>query len=383
MRGSIYKRGDSYRLAVSLGKDPETGKYKQHFETVRGNRKQAEQRLNQLIHEIDKGSFVEPGKITTSEYLKQWLHDYCQPNLAMRSTEEYEYIVNKYLIPVLGRIPLKDLKPSHIQRLCTERLEKGTTRTALYCYATLHKALNCAVKLGIASRNAADGVERPKPKPREMQTLSENDVARFLKALKDNEYFSLFYCSLFTGLRRSELLALKWIDVDLPLAQLSVRRTIHTLRNGKVIYGEPKTAKSRRLVSLSPSTCRVLAEHRAKQVELRRSLGLQPLSEDSLVFSHWDGSPLLPDTVSHTFMNLARKCGLNNIRLHDLRHSHASLLLKQNTHPKIVSERLGHANTLITLDLYSHVTPGLQQAAAKRFDSIIDTHADYEAVKTK
>jgi len=139
----------------------------------------------------------------------------------------------------------------------------------------------------------------------------------------------------------------------------------------RITFKEPKTSKSRRLVSLSPSTAITLREHRAKQNELRQSLGYPTLSDNDLVFSHYNGSPLLPNSVTHAWIKLVRHCGLNGIRLHDARHTHASLLLKQGVHPKIVQERLGHGSIQITLDTYSHITPGLQQAAANKFDEIV------------
>ncbi len=139
----------------------------------------------------------------------------------------------------------------------------------------------------------------------------------------------------------------------------------------RISFKEPKTAKSRRRIDLSPSTSIMLREHKAKQAELRRSLGYLTLSDNDLVFSHYDGSPLLPNSVTHAWTKLARRCGLHGIRLHDARHTHASLLLKQGVHPKIVQERLGHGSIQITLDTYSHVAPGLQKAAANKFDDML------------
>ena len=181
-------------------------------------------------------------------------------------------------------------------------------------------------------------------------------------------------------MRRSELLALRWSDIDLELCQIYVNRSMQYIRGddkkNRIIFREPKTAKSRRLIALSPSTVIALREHRAKDTDLRQSLGYYPPSDDDLVFSHYDGSPLLPSSVTHAWIKLVRRCGLHGIRLHDARHTHASLLLKQGVHPKIVQERLGHGSIQITLDTYSHVAPGLQQAAAKKFDDIILLKAD-------
>jgi len=176
-------------------------------------------------------------------------------------------------------------------------------------------------------------------------------------------------------MRRSELLALRWCNVDLLLCQLSVTQSMQYLHNvapqDRITFKEPKTAKSRRLIALSPSNAIVLREHLEAQQKMRQSLGLQPLTDSDLVFAHYDGSPLLPDSITHAWMKLVRRCGLKGVRLHDARHTHASLLLKQGVHPKIVQERLGHSGIAITLDLYSHVAPGLQQAAASKFDDIL------------
>jgi integrase len=200
-----------------------------------------------------------------------------------------------------------------------------------------------------------------------MQTWGEDDIIRFLEATKDSPYYALFYTALFTGMRRSELLALSWRDVDFIFSQVYVSRSLHVLKGGKVVFKSPKTPSGRRTVALPPSAILTLKEHKEKQEAMRAMLGI-PLTDDDLVFSHLDGKPLLPNTVTHAWIKLVRRTGLKGIRLHDARHTHASLMLKQGIHPKIVQERLGHSSIQITLDTYSHVAPGLQQAAATRFD---------------
>jgi len=184
---------------------------------------------------------------------------------------------------------------------------------------------------------------------------------------ENSPYYVLFYTALFTGMRRSELLALRWQDVDFIFSQVYVSRSLHVLKDGKVVFKSPKTASGRRTVALPPSAILLLKEHKEKQALDRAMLGI-PLKDDDLVFSHLEGKPLLPNTVTHAWIKLVRRTGLKGIRLHDARHTHASLMLKQGTHPKIVQERLGHASIQITLDTYSHVAPGLQEAAATRFD---------------
>ena len=181
-------------------------------------------------------------------------------------------------------------------------------------------------------------------------------------------------------MRRSELLALRWRDVDLLLCQAHITRTIHHLRNGEFFFRVPKSAKGRRMVSLPPSVALLLQEHRDKQEAQQAMLDIPP-KDDDLVFSDLGGTPLLPDTVTHAWIKLVRRIGLQGIRLHDARHTHASLMLKQGVHPKIVQERLGHASIQITLDTYSHVAPGLQEAAATGFDKMVSPKREKVAVE--
>ena len=223
------------------------------------------------------------------------------------------------------------------------------------------------MKWGLVGRNMAQAVAPPRPHKTEIRTLDPTGLYTLLEAAKDTPYYTLFLLAAHTGMRRSELLGLRWKDVDLDMATLSVTQVMHRLKGGRVVYDEPKTANSRRLVALTPASVLALRAHSERQEAHRALLGIA-LSEDSLVFSYPDGSPPVPDRVTWAFATLVRKLGLGHIRFHDLRHTHATLMLRQGVHPKIVSERLGHSTVSITLDTYSHVTPGLQEAAANGFE---------------
>ena len=382
MRGHIRKRGkNSYSLAISLGKDPTTGKYKQQWVSVKGTKKDAEKRLSELLHQLDNGTFMKPGKTTLGEFLERWLAEYARGNLSPRGFERYESIVRVYLIPTLGNIPLTQVKPEHIQKHYSAMQNKGLSAlTVRYHHTVIHKALQTAIKWGLVTRNVADGVDVPRARHNEMQTWDEDDVAHFLEVAKDNPYYALFYTALFTGMRRSELLALRWQDIDPVFSQVYVNRSLHRLKDGSYIFAEPKSAKSRRTIALSPSVILTLKEHQEKQEAMRAMLGI-PLKDDDLVFSDVEGKPLLPNTVTHAWIKLVRRIGLKGIRLHDARHSHASLMLKAGTHPKIVQERLGHSSVTITLDTYSHVAPGLQEAAAESFDKLLNGRREDVAVE--
>ena len=355
MRGHITKRGkDSYTIVIDIGRDLETGKRKQQWVSVKGTKKEAEKKLSELLNQLDNGVYMKPGKTTLADFLDRWLKDYAYANLAPRTAEGYETIIRNHLIPKLGGIPLTKIKPEHVQRYYADMLANGrcdgkgalNPLTVRHHHMTLHNALKCAVKWGLLVRNPVDAIDAPRTTHTEMKVMSEEDLNRFLKVVKPTPYYELLLC------------------------QISVNRTMHCLRNGDIVFRPPKTAKGRRIVSLSPSTAFVLREHWETQETIRLMQGLR-LEDSDLVFSKEDGSPLIPNAITSAWLRLVKRAGLEGIRLHDARHTHASLMLKQGIHPKIVQERLGHSTIAITLDTYSHVAPGLQEAAALRFDDIL------------
>jgi integrase len=199
-----------------------------------------------------------------------------------------------------------------------------------------------------------------------MSTLSVDDVRRFLTAAKDSPYYAPFVTLLWTGARRGEVLALRWLDIDLLLGTISITRSMYVARGAKIAFEEPKSQMGRRQVAMPPSLAIVLREHHKRMEQLRG-----PLNDKDLVFTWEDGRPMLPDSVTRAFKRIARRLGLDGIHLHSSRHSHAILMLEQGINPKRVSERLGQANIGITLDIYSHIMPGIQQAAAETLDKAL------------
>jgi len=379
MKNGIRKRGNSYAIFVSLGKDPVTGKYNYHWQTVRGTKKEAEKQRTELLHELDTGTFIRPSKTTFAEYLGRWLQDYAKPNISPRGYERYAGIIKKYFIPEMGNIALTQLKPEHIQGHYSNIRSQGLKpETIKFHHAVIHKALQTAVKWGLLYRNAADGVDVPKKSHTERPTWDDFEVRQFLDTAKDSIYYALFHTALFTGMRRSELLALKWADVE--IQQIHVCRSLHHLKDRSYIFTQPKSEKSRRTIALSPSSILVLAEHKERQQAIRTMLG-ETLGKDDLVFSTPQGAPLRPNTITRAWAMQAAKAGVKPIRLHDARHTHASLMLKQGIHPKIVQERLGHATISMTLDIYSHVAPGLQEAAARSFDTLVNPEREKELIE--
>jgi integrase len=358
----------SYQVIVPY-KDNNTGEWRQLWRTTRGKR-QAQTLRTKLLSEVSKDNYSKPSKMTLETYLKESLSGL--PGLAPFTERLYECMSRVHIIPTLGSRPLTQLRAAQIQSLYSEKLKSGLApRTVQIIHTTLHKSLEAAVKAGLLTVNPCTGTVPPKSKRREMKTMQDSDLIGFLNAAKGSDYYALFHTYLYTGVRRSELLCVRWRDVDLLGMTMSINRGMEYI-HGKVTFKEPKTKSSRRLIALSPDSCVVLREYRAAQDRIRKELDIDLTTDDDLIFCHQeDGSPMLPDTVTHAWIRLVRRTGFSGIRLHDARHTHASLLLKQGVHPKIVQERLGHANIAMTLDLYSHTIPGMQKAAALAFDKAI------------
>ena len=280
-----------------------------------------------------------------------------------------------HLIPVLGSILVPALQAQYIQRYYTHALESGrrdgkgglSSSTVYKHHRVLFEALRYGVKHGILIRNPAECVDPPPPEHKAPAIPSAKDVQLILNKASDTPYFTLFYTKAYTGLRRGEILGLRWCDVNLDKATLSVVQTLQQLRNRQYIFKKPKSKRGQRHIDLSPSLAFVLWQHKIEYEQKRKLLGI-PLSPTDLVFSQPDGRPLRPNSVSRAFTDITRSLSLQGISLHSLRHAHATIMLQQNIHPKIVQERLGHSTISTTLDIYSHVVPGLQQAAAQRFD---------------
>ena len=367
-RGSIVQRGSSYRVRISYQDD--AGKRHQISKTT-SSKGRAEKLRTQILSELDKGILAKPNKLTTGAYLEQWLKGSVASTVAPSTYGSYAYITKKYLIPALGGIKLWNLRPQHLQRLYADKLQQGLSpRSVQLMHITLHKALKNAIKTGLISRNPIDLVDPPKVERHEMKTMTEEDIGRFLDTARKGDYYALFYIYLFTGIRRSEAIALRWVDVDLLGCQLSINKTMQVVNN-EVTFKSPKTPNSRRLVALSPSTCVVLRLHREAQNKIRKYKEEPPILDEDLVFCQSDGKPYLPNTISHAWIKLTKKCGLDGVRLHDARHTHATLLFKSGVSAKVIQERLGHSSVAFTMNTYAHVSPGMQKQAANQFDDAI------------
>ena len=324
-------------------------------------------KLSKALADREGGLVFDAGNLTVGEYLDRWLKDSVRGTVRISTFERHEQIIRAHLMPSFGRMKLKALTPAHVRSLHREKLDAGLApATVRKIHSTLHKALSQAVADGLIPRNAAD-VKAPRPAPEEMRPLSEAEARTFLDAARESgdRFEPLYVLAITTGLRRGELLGLRWDDADLSEARGTLRVGRALVREGgRYILGETKTKRGRRRVNLTPRTVTALKAHRKRQLEER--VRLAGLYEDhGLIFASENGTPLNPENlVKRSFKPLLKRAGLPEIRFHDLRHTCATLLLSRSVHPKMVQELLGHATIAMTLDTYSHYLPSMGDQAS-------------------
>jgi len=385
-KGSLFKEVGkdgtvSWRVRVDMV-DPVTGKRRQPQRTYKTKR-EAEAGMAQWLVEIERGTAVNTSKMTVGEYLQDWLATSARHRVRPTTFESYRKLVRSYILPVLGAVPLQKLTPAQVQTFYAAQLTEGrngakakglSPRTVRYLHAILHRALKEAVSLGLVARNVTDAVAPPKDRRRAVESWDVDDVQRFLDvAAGDRRFGPVWLVALHTGMRRGELLGLRWQDMDLDAGVLHVRQALSVVSTDdgpRITFGEPKTHSGRRTIALDETCVAVLREHRARQIERRLALGPQ-WREGDLVFTNEFGGPVDPMNLYHRFVALAAKAGVPRIPLHGLRHTHATLLMKHGVNPKVVAERLGHADITLTLSTYSHVLPQMQQQAADMFAAAI------------
>ncbi len=377
MRGCIQVRSGHYSLVIS-GKDPLTNKRTREWITLKNcdSYTKAEKELTRVLREKDTGTYVQPEKVTVKEFIIQWLKSYVETNCRPKTVESYQEIADKHVIPEIGNIRLTSLEAKHLQALYTKKKKDGLSlRTVRYVYSLMSQVLNYGMKQGLLYRNVAHISDPPHLDHKTVNTLAMKDINAFFEAAKETPHYALFYTLLHTGMRRGEVLALKWKNVDMGLSSLGVQAYISVTESLSRIKGTnllraPKTQSGLRRIALSPSLTLVLKQHREQQEALFVKLGKR-LTDEDFVFCHHDGTLLDPSTISHEFSRILRRAKLPLMPLHGLRHSHATLLLQAGTHPRVVQDRLGHCSIRVTLDTYSHVVGGLQEMAVQKLDDFL------------
>jgi integrase len=375
-QGHIRPRGSgTWELKFDLGRDPLTGKRQLRYITFKGTKGAAKVELTRLLNRRNEGTYVDPTKMTVAEYLEHWLAVDIDRRVAAKTAARHRGIVRHQIVPRLGSVPLRKLTATHIEAFEADLQRDGyvkgskageglTAQTVLHVHRTLSQALTHAVKTDVLFRNPASQVKPPRPASHEIAILAKPEVATLLRAAEGWLYLPVLV-GVTTGIRRGELLGLRWSDIDLKAARLTVNQSLERVK-GKTVFKSPKTKTSRRTITLPALTVEALSRHRLAQSADRLGLGL---GKPDLVFAHGDGSPLDPDGVTKAFDKLVARCGVRRITFHSLRHTHISHQLMDGVHIKIVSERAGHSSVSTTLAVYAAFVPNMQADAAAGVDA--------------
>jgi integrase len=369
--GQIIPRGeDTWLVRIFMGRD-EKGKRRYLNKTIRGKKKDAQDYLSKTLVNISSGTFVEPSPSTVKEYLDKWLEVAARPRVSRRTADGYAGLLERYIHAPLGSKRLDGLRALDIQKVYGEMQARGlSARVVRHTHSALHNALRQAVKWAMIARNPSDLVELPKVPHNERRVLSPDEAADFLKAADVMPHGLVFEVALLSGMRPEEYLALQWSDIDLERGTVQVRRAL--VRHKKSwSFEEPKTARSRRTIYLPSPLLRKIAKHKRMQAEVRLKLGAAWQALD-LIFCGEQGTPhSIPNLTYRYFRPILEKAELPRIRLYDLRHTCATLLLMAEENPKVVSERLGHSTIVLTLDTYSHVLPTMQEKATASLEKML------------
>ncbi|MEK3890204.1 site-specific integrase [Bacillus sp. FSL K6-3431] len=369
MRGHVVKRGSKYSYIIDLGRDPVTKKRKQKRVSGFTSEKKARKSMIDMIAEINKGGYVEPTNKNLGEYLDEWLK-HKEKRVAYGTYLHYEGFVRNHIKPAIGNVKTHELKPMQLQLFYDGLLDAGvlSARSIHHIHRIISNALNLGVRMGEVQRNIASAVDPVTVKKKELNYWDVEDVNKYVEVARSHKHFIAFYLAIFTGMRQGEVLGLKWDALDFDNKTIHVHRAIKRKEGGHVL-DDLKNDPSYRSISMSESLMFELKKHKTRQKEEKLKLG-EDYDDQGFVVATAVGSFVLPTNIGRAFRIMLKKTKVKQIRFHDMRHTHASLLFSQNIHPKIVQERLGHSSIQITLDTYSHMLPNMQEAAAAKLDEM-------------
>lgn len=376
MKGHLKERSPGHWAIIIDVPDPVTGKRRRKWHSFKGTKRGAQIEAAKLIAALKNDSYIEPSKTTVAQFLDKWI-DHVKAQVSPKTHERYAQIVKNNLKPAIGATILTKLKPAAIAAAYSAALVNGrrdkkegglSPRSVGHMHRVLKEALGQALRWELIHRNPCDAVDPPKVEWKPMITYDLDQTVEMLDVLREHPIYMAAMLAVLCGLRRGEICALRWRNVDLVNGQLSVVESLEQTKEG-VRFKSPKTGKGR-TVALSATVIEELRAHRLQRVQDLLKLGAK-LSDDETVLAQFDGSVTTPIWISQNWRTAIAKTSLPRLRFHDLRHAHATHLLKNGINPKIASERLGHSKVGTTLDLYQHVLPGMQEDAAKAVDAAL------------
>jgi integrase len=358
MRGNLTRRGrTSWRFKFEVSANPRITKY----HTLRGTKKEAQEQAAKIVAAHASGQYVDQDKQTVADFAERWLQDWAVGNVSNKTYSRYEELLRVHVAPRIGSIPIQRLRAADLQKLYA-----GLTvadRTKLHIHRVIHRMLRHAAQWSVVHQNVATLVDAPSVKSTEIEILTAAEIARVLEALRGKSLFPIVAAALGTGMRRGELLALRWKDVDLDGATLRVEQSLEQTKRGGLVFKAPKTKHGRRTITLPASTVAELRDHLKATLERRLMLGRGKLDDDALVFATWDGNTRSPNAMSKEWRRAVHAAKLK-ATFHSLRHTHASSLIAAGIDVLSISRRLGHGSPAITLGVYGHLFKPDDRAAA-------------------
>lgn len=373
----ISKEKSSWKIRIEMPKDNVTGKRKQKCFTFCGKKKEAEKFLTEKLRELDTGILIDTKKMKFTEYLDYWIKEACENKLSITTLDGYKQNIEKHIKPYLGNLEVEKITPLHLQNFYTDRLKNGrlngkgglSNKTVVTLHRIIHRALEQAVKWQLVIRNVANSVEPPKPQKYKASFLNEEQTNKLMEIAKHTDIYIPIIIAIYTGMRRGEILGLMWSNVNLEKGYILVDKALYSTSKGLQI-SSPKTDKSIRKIAIPKTLVKELKRNKINQMKDKLKLGAS-YQENDMVCCNRDGSLINPKSFSRKFHTLLKSNNLPLVRFHDLRHSHASLLVKLGVQPKVISERLGHSNISITMDLYSHIYEETDKEVANMFEKML------------
>lgn len=378
-RGHIRRRGEhSWELKYDApGNVP--GQRITRFKTVKGTKRVAQAALTSILADVDRGTHVDPTKVTLRDFLQRWLTDWAASNVSAKTLERYWQLAGHQVIPRLGSMPVQRIRPADLQELYGALLREGradggplAALTVGHCHRLLRRALGHAVTWGVVQQNVAAVVHAPRVRKDEIEIASDAEIKAILDHLRDRDrpLYTLAMVALATGARRGELCALRWQDIDLDGGFIRIERSLEQTRAG-LAFKQPKTKLSRRTVSVPLATVAELRAHRLAQQEKRLASGLGRIASDNLVFTTGAAEPRKPDTLSTAWSRNTLAVLGRQVSLHTMRHVHASHLIAAGLDILTISRRLGHTRPTITLDVYGHMIHSSDDTALAAVEALL------------
>ncbi|MCM3180194.1 site-specific integrase [Cytobacillus horneckiae] len=365
MKGYIRKRGTKWSYTVDIGKDPKTGKRRQRSKSGYKTKKEAQAALAELVNNVEKGKVVEASSRYFNEFTIEYMDKTYKNRVKASTYDRTMSLINTHILPWFENIQLKDINPFMVHEFYDEKIKEYTPSYVQRMHEIMRRILYKAFEWELILKDVASRLEPPKKEKTVLDVWSVQNVNDYLKFTKHSRYHPIFYLAAHTGMRKGEILGLSWEDVDFESRKLKINKTLYKI-TGEFLLQSPKSYSSIRTIYMDDDLIRVLKKQKVKQNIEKMKFGTV-YKEHNMVFAQETGEFINPTAVNQLFTRFIKQSKLPYIRFHDLRHTHATILLQMGVNPKLVADRLGHSSVKITLDIYSHVLPEMQQNLTDQF----------------